>query len=780
MVGKNLVSRWAAATLLCGTVISSLGATSDPLDTWYWRNPTPQGNPLYGVCYGNNEFVAIGAKGTVMTSPDGETWLNHTPSTSFDLHGITYGAGRYVTVGDYGIILYSDDARNWQLANSPWFYHLKAVTWGNGLFVAVGENTAILTSPDGATWTLQATGSVPLSAVVAANGVFIAGGDRDSSYAQMLLRSTDGTHWVNTSAGFDGPVTALGFGFGKFIASVWNYPDNLLLTSAEGLAWNLVYATPLYANGQIISIVDDGTALRAITGSTQDASSPPLISTNGSDWAEDPSIYLAPLRAMTTGRGRTVVVGESVRYGTYALGGIVVHKEGQGWVPVAHNPMQIQDMVSGNSLAVGIYPQWNESTSVNDLYAAVSSNGFDWQSSVVVSNRVVAPYNSFIFANGRFLMWDTDGFLAHSTDGLTWTTTTNLVDPYQSFQTLIGGNSAYVWLARGGNYYFSDDLTNWEALPKPADDLTYPPYLPAAYGNGYFVLTDSEQGGVQRSADGRNWEFQSVPNMPSLFGFFDDRFLGWKDGLCVSTNGVNWIKILDGKKVTSFVNATYGSGRYLVNGIGHTQSSPGFLLASVDEGVTWDLHQLPGTQPFWRVMTAFDSVFLNGSYGALVQSAPIHDATPVIIHALNSRAVRPDEPLGLQADVYGSLPMNYEWIRDGVTLSGADEPLLPIINPAEGESHEYSLVISNAFGEVTNGPVRVTAGAPATLGLVAGQQLNGSLVGTAGLTYRIDFQDGSPTGSDWQTLTNLTLNASAGAFMDTPTTNRFYRALLVP
>lgn len=779
MVGTNLVSRCAVTALLCGTVISSSGATSDPLDTWYWRNPIPQGNPLYGICYGTDEFVAVGANGTVMTSPDGEAWLNHEAATSFDLHGITYGAGRYVTVGDYGIILYSDDARNWQLANSPWFYHLKAVTWGNGLFVAVGEDTAILTSPDGETWTLQATGSVPLNSVVAANGVIIAGGDRDSSNAQILLRSTDGTHWVNTSAGFDGPITALGFGFGKFIASIWNYPDDLLLTSADGLTWQLVYAIPLYANGQIISIVDDGTAMRAIIGANQDVSSPPLISTNGSDWEEDLSAYLAPLDAMATGTGRTVAVGESVRYDTYGLGGIVVHTQGQGWVPVAHNPMQIYDLVSGNSLAVGIYPQWNESTSVNDLYAAVSSNGFDWQSSVVVSNRV-PPYNSFIFANGRFLIWDTDGFLAHSTDGSTWTTTTNLVDPYQSFETLVAGDGAYVWLARGSNYYFSDDLTNWEALPKPADDLTYPPYLPAAYGNGYFVLTDSVQGGVQRSADGRNWEFQSVPNLPSLFGFFDDRFLGWKDGLCVSTNGVNWIKILDGSKVSSFINATYGGGRYLIDGVGYTQSSPGFLLASADEGATWDLHQLPGTLPFWRGLTAFDSAVLIGNYGALVQSGPFHDTAPAVVHSLTSRAIQPGEPLGLQDDVYGSLPMNYKWFRDGVILSGADEPLLPILNPAEGESHEYSLVVSNAFGSVTNGPVRVTAGAPANLGLVAGQQLNGSLVGTAGLTYRIDFQDGAPTGSEWQTLTNLTLNGTAGAFTDSPTTNRFYRALLVP
>lgn len=95
----------------------------------------------------------------------------------------------------------------------------------------------------------------------------------------------------------------------------------------------------------------------------------------------------------------------------------------------------------------------------------------------------------------------------------------------------------------GSNYFFSTDLTNWESLLKPAVDLSYPPYVKAAYGNGHFVLTDATRGGIQRSIDGRNWEFQNVPSLPGLLGFFDDRFLGWKDGLCVSTNGVNRVRI---------------------------------------------------------------------------------------------------------------------------------------------------------------------------------------------------------------------------------------------
>jgi hypothetical protein len=33
---------------------------ADPLDQWTWRNPLPQGNSLFGIAYGNNQFVAVG------------------------------------------------------------------------------------------------------------------------------------------------------------------------------------------------------------------------------------------------------------------------------------------------------------------------------------------------------------------------------------------------------------------------------------------------------------------------------------------------------------------------------------------------------------------------------------------------------------------------------------------------------------------------------------------------------------------------------------------------
>ncbi|GEM_PF-2471351 len=69
------------AILMFG-VVAGTATAADPLDTWYWRSPSPQGNPLNGVCFGADEFVAVGANGTVMTSPDGAAWRSSSRSNS--------------------------------------------------------------------------------------------------------------------------------------------------------------------------------------------------------------------------------------------------------------------------------------------------------------------------------------------------------------------------------------------------------------------------------------------------------------------------------------------------------------------------------------------------------------------------------------------------------------------------------------------------------------------------------------------------------------------------
>lgn len=774
------------ASLLLGGVTGALAA-ADPLDTWHWRNPSPQGNPLLGVCFGEEEFVAVGANGTVLTSPDGEVWLNQESGTRITLNGVTHAAGRFVAVGDLGLILYSDDARSWQPADSPWFYHLNAVTWGNGLFVAVGEDTAILTSQDGMSWTLRGAGALPLNSVSYGNGVFLASGGVVADFAtnppqgvspQILLRSTDGQTWSAVSLGIEGAVTAVGYGFGKHIVAVGQRTTKYVLSSADGVNWSLNATFPVY-DFEVSAVTGDGSRLRAVFASRPWNSHYSLVSDDGATWAFDQSARLASRNGLAVGAGRFVAVGSVRDYNDYGLDGIVVKRGLSDWQSVTIEQKSPARLVTGNGMVVGLRTEWDSVGAISGTYAMTTTNGAAWERHSVISGSYL-PDNFLTFGNGRFMGWNEAGLLAHSADAKNWTVTTNTFAIGSSLTILLAGNGVYLWLPQGDLAYRSTDLTNWEPAVLPVSMPAYPLRPPALYGNGWFILRDDAQGGVHCSSDGLSWEFHAVPELPDLLGFHQDRFLGWRNGLVSSPNGIDWQRVGNAPDVASFLDAAYTDGVYLVFGTGWTQNSPGLLIASRDEGATWTTHQLTGDQPFWSAALIFNSVMFSGSYGALIQSAPLTNAAPNVLRPLSSVASQPGEPLGLQGETFGSLPLTHEWYRDGQILAGAVEPLLALRDLVEGAAHEYVLVTSNAYGSITNGPARVVVGQPATLGVATGALVSGSLTGTAGLTYRVDYRDGSPAEGVWRTLTNLTLSGPSGSFLDQPPTNRFYRAELVP
>ena len=106
--------------------------------------------PLYGISYGNSEFVAAGEQSTILTSPDGATWTSRNPGAVLPLLGIAYGNGRFVAVGFVGTILTSGTVVTLALGPAP-------VWSANGMSLAldgpVGSNYVIQASSDLVNWT---------------------------------------------------------------------------------------------------------------------------------------------------------------------------------------------------------------------------------------------------------------------------------------------------------------------------------------------------------------------------------------------------------------------------------------------------------------------------------------------------------------------------------------------------------------------------------------------------------------------------------------------------
>src|SRR5438034_1114088 len=101
----------AAAAILISSAIS-LRSSTDPLNQWYLRNPSPTGYGLSGIAYGNGVFVAVGNSGIVLTSVDGISWSDARP-VPYTLRGVTFGNGLFVAVAWTGQILSSTNATQW-------------------------------------------------------------------------------------------------------------------------------------------------------------------------------------------------------------------------------------------------------------------------------------------------------------------------------------------------------------------------------------------------------------------------------------------------------------------------------------------------------------------------------------------------------------------------------------------------------------------------------------------------------------------------------------------
>lgn len=133
---------------------------------------------LYGVAFVNDQFIAVGAQGTLLTSPDGVTWTARTSNTPNALRGVTYGVGTYVAVGDAGTVVSSADGATWTEQTIPTTQSLYAVIFGPDVqFVAVGTSGAVIYSTTGTngSWLSAHAGTIDLYGI-APNAVYIAVG----------------------------------------------------------------------------------------------------------------------------------------------------------------------------------------------------------------------------------------------------------------------------------------------------------------------------------------------------------------------------------------------------------------------------------------------------------------------------------------------------------------------------------------------------------------------------------------------------------------------------
>lgn len=154
--------RWVAT----GAGGSALYSTDG--SNWSSAVSTATAQALRSITQAAGTFFAAGDGGTIISSTDGNTWTAHVSNTASNLNGIAHG-NIYIAVGDSGTILTSGDGGNtWVNRSSGTAYNLRKVASIGNLIVAVGDSGTIVTSKDaGATWVVQTLGTANLVGVAA-------------------------------------------------------------------------------------------------------------------------------------------------------------------------------------------------------------------------------------------------------------------------------------------------------------------------------------------------------------------------------------------------------------------------------------------------------------------------------------------------------------------------------------------------------------------------------------------------------------------------------------
>ena len=611
----------AQAIVGAGQTQAAGTASGNPLDNWVWRNPLPQGNPLRGVAYGNNTFVAVGyvstfPKGTIVTSPDGTTWTAPASSTVPLLNAVAFGNGTFVAVGyDYssgnGAIVTSPDGTTWTPRAAGAISHLNAVTFSNATFMAVGDNGAILTSPDGTTWTPNTSGTTSrLTGITFGNNLFVATGYSSGAGCQdMILTSPDGITWTEKSLGTGTCLNAVAFGNGQFVVQ----GSGGIFTSPDGATWT---KRTIVTNAYLYGITFGNNQFVAVGWNYQAPGSGIILtSPDGVTWTKMmPGTKLVFIDSVGFGNGQFVALG----YG----GSILTSSDGTTWT----------ERISGTTAALsGITLAANTFVAVGATGTIVTSlDGTTWTERISGTTAALA---NITYAANTFVAVGKGGTILTSLDGTTWTERDS--GTAADLSSITFASNTFVAVGASGTILTSPDGTTWApAVSGTTDDLRS-----ITFGNGTFVAvgtsTSTIRGTILTSPDGTTWTARGMSGS-TFYGVAFARGTFVAVGAYQVMRGpkpIYWVYVPivfaspDGTVWTPSTPAYLKDDTFLY-GVAFADDtfvavgSYGIVLNSPD-GTTWT-PRTSGTANDLKAVTARDQTFVAvGSYGTILQSGPI-------------------------------------------------------------------------------------------------------------------------------------------------------------
>jgi hypothetical protein len=366
------ISRIILAFLVYQGFLSTASAQSN----WTARTSGTTNN-LTAVAYSGTQYVAVGASGTTLTSPDGVTWTTRTPATTTSINAITWTGTQFVAVGNSGAMLTTPDGVTWTARNTVTMSNMNGIAWSGQLLAAVGAGGTIVTSPDGVTWTARTSGTTTNLAAITWTGlIFVAVGNSGA-----ILTSPDGMTWfarnTATMSNLAGVVSS-----GRLIVAVG--AGGTTVSSPDGVAW-LSQISGTTTN--LWAITWTGAKYLAVGSSGAIRTSP-----TGTTWTGINTVTMSNLNGIALSSQMAVVVGANGTIVTSALD-----------APSA--PVMLSPANKATGIAIPPTLSWNASATAASYRVQVSTDSnFSTlilnDSSVTTTSRAVTG-----LSNGVVYYW---------------------------------------------------------------------------------------------------------------------------------------------------------------------------------------------------------------------------------------------------------------------------------------------------------------------------------------------------------------------------------------
>lgn len=446
--------------------VGDLELTAHSSELIAWSTTTGSTASCRDVVWTGSQFVAIGSRGLVKTSPDGTTWTRRSIglTTSMDLKSITWNESTLVAAGidnssDRPLLLTSTDGVIWAAPSMPVEYPdiaIEAIAWTGFRFVAMGATGRALTSPDGTVWSHHLTpGTISVRGMCWDGSRLIAVGNNGGILFSMSATPDETSDWTVSSymdpashlndiatGELSGVTRTVVVGAAGTVLSSDDELHNItsrtsgISNTLNGICITTLPTTRFIAVGSVGTII---TSADAVTWTPQ---------TSGTTEVLHAAAWFKPL---TLGVSRAIAVGN--------LGTILSSKNTTTWTTRTSGTSEpLRDLAVGTIL-VGKPPVATKRIVTVGYNGTIlySSNGINW---TPAADSDTSQHLFGVAARDfGFVAVGNSGVILTSPDGSVWTKQTNT--SIEVLYNLVWSGSQWVATGRVGTILTSSNGTRW-------------------------------------------------------------------------------------------------------------------------------------------------------------------------------------------------------------------------------------------------------------------------------------------------------------------------------